>query len=225
MSYIQRRLCRPEIYRVKYTIYSSLKRYSELLSASLTSSTQSTNRKQEHIVSTLVALVYLFNIILQQESYTVSLSTTSPNSGHFRCDFCGADIFSRCFECRICVDVELSPASVHRGDGFILCNGCYIDGRTCKCGSMDPLERLPMNNLLRDRDTASMLLAQSGTSLEGHSQHESEPNTGCVISGQTSSNAHVGREWAPNSRTFLAAITLHEIRKKVCLDLPPSSQL
>lgn len=69
------------------------------------------------------------------------------------CDFCAADIFQGFFECRSCVEGAPGRENL-RGDSCDICPGCYIEGRTCRCGSMDPVQCRPFEDLLRDRRRA-----------------------------------------------------------------------
>lgn len=87
---------------------------------------------------------------------------------HLCCDFCGADIFQSYFECKRCGGAEpVSPS--HRGDavpattsaaeGLIICPGCYVEGRSCACKSMDPAQRRPFEELFEERNQVSRMLA------------------------------------------------------------------
>jgi hypothetical protein len=85
--------------------------------------------------------------------------------GNFSCDFCGADIFQSFFECRQCRPVVEGSTSGHNlatqwqyGDGLLVCAHCYIEGRTCNCGSMYPVQCRPFKDLLRDRNEAVHVL-------------------------------------------------------------------
>jgi hypothetical protein len=84
----------------------------------------------------------------------VSLSDTSHRD-NITCDFCAADIFQSFFECMSCA--SQSP-TVHEemkiGDGIVVCPLCYIEGRSCKCGTMKPTQCRPFDDLLTTRDDA-----------------------------------------------------------------------
>jgi hypothetical protein len=76
------------------------------------------------------------------------------------CDFCGADVFQSFFECRTCVDPGQLRGSgtVAPGYGYDVCGGCYAEGRSCKCGTMDPTQCRPFEELLHHRKKAYMAL-------------------------------------------------------------------
>ena len=89
--------------------------------------------------------------------FVSSIYKTDTNMHHI-CDFCGADIFQSFFECRSCVQ-DLDPP-VSLGDGIHVCPGCYAEGRTCRCGSMEPVQCCPFNAIVDDRNRAVKALAQ-----------------------------------------------------------------
>jgi hypothetical protein len=84
-----------------------------------------------------------------------SSSTSDDTDDRIMCDFCGADIFQSFLECRTCVK---KPEQVTPGSGCVVCSRCYIDGRTCRCGSMNPVQRGPFDNLLKVRNEAVEVL-------------------------------------------------------------------
>lgn len=92
----------------------------------------------------------------------VQLTTLSGERGnveHMTCDFCGADIFQSFFECRACVAAQQPTTS---GDGFIVCPGCYSEGRSCLCENMEAVQCRPFNQLMKDRERVAMLLGSYG---------------------------------------------------------------
>lgn len=74
--------------------------------------------------------------------------------GHITCDFCGGDVFQSFFECHYCVEqCTLDDSKMdERGESYVLCAGCYVEGRSCSCGRMVAMQRQPFDNLLRLRD-------------------------------------------------------------------------
>ena len=99
-------------------------------------------------------------------------------SCNFMCDFCGADIFQSFFECRACRASELggsnTGAELQAGDGLLLCPGCYVEGRSCQCEEMTPMQCRPFDSLLQDRNHAAKLVAQvisPGKRQPGKRQH------------------------------------------------------
>jgi hypothetical protein len=71
------------------------------------------------------------------------------SDGCITCDFCGGDIFQSFFECYHCVERKtLGKSEVdERGESFMICAGCYVEGRSCKCGKMDAVQCQPFDNL------------------------------------------------------------------------------
>lgn len=94
------------------------------------------------------------------------------------CDFCGADIFQSFFECRECVYQHSTlEQPVAHGDGYVICGGCYVEGRSCNCDKMDPMQYRPFADLLNLRTRAARVLSAneslwnlSVTSLSGYPQ-------------------------------------------------------
>ncbi|KAI0093671.1 hypothetical protein BDY19DRAFT_918246 [Irpex rosettiformis] len=94
-------------------------------------------------------------------SQATRVAATSCN---FACDFCGSDIFQSFFECEKCMiypskDAE-GPHTI--GDGLILCCSCYVEGRTCACGSMKLAQCRPFSLLLQPRNDAAEVLRRFG---------------------------------------------------------------
>ncbi|KAA1469506.1 hypothetical protein DENSPDRAFT_608816 [Dentipellis sp. KUC8613] len=82
----------------------------------------------------------------------------------FTCDFCGADIFLSFFECQSCVpDPESESGSDTRqtlGDGLLICPGCFVEGRTCLCGEMTPVQIWSYDHLIADYNRAFQALSK-----------------------------------------------------------------
>lgn len=82
------------------------------------------------------------------------------------CDFCDTDVFQSFFECLKCIP-GLSEVSNERrgepahGDGLIVCSSCYVEGRSCRCEAMQPMQCRSFSELLRDRNDALMVLQRS----------------------------------------------------------------
>lgn len=120
-------------------------------------------------LGTLRQLLVLFDSILIDDysrdaqkmlKLPALVSPSSANPGgddggidQLTCDFCGSDIFQSFFECRSCVDGGRSEP----GAGFVLCPGCYVEGRTCRCEAMTPMQRRSFDELLKTRARASEL--------------------------------------------------------------------
>ncbi|KAF8212090.1 hypothetical protein K438DRAFT_1567794 [Mycena galopus ATCC 62051] len=167
---LYRRVCRTETYRVKATIYHTLLQMSEtvsnLLCAQPEHSTDSRNAiastSQKDMLTQLDALrrtLLLFDSILIEEYSTeapnmrklAELETKDEQIEQITCDFCGGDIFLSFFECRSCVN---GPRRAEPGAGFIVCPGCYVEGRTCACQVMCPMQCRHPDKLFQARARA-----------------------------------------------------------------------
>lgn len=153
-------MCRQEIYKVKSNIFHALQHFTRLTE-------DLAERRESGICPTstenLKQLVCLFDDILIAEASIsrdsmphISQSGVS-HTDNLHCDFCGADIFQSFFECDSCLPVSSSSVSggvLPVGDGLILCPSCYVEGRTCQCGNMQPVQCRPFGYLLGIRDRA-----------------------------------------------------------------------
>ncbi|KAI0748095.1 hypothetical protein C8Q80DRAFT_1270539 [Daedaleopsis nitida] len=96
---------------------------------------------------------------LQPIPASESLAGKDPertSSSNLACDFCGADIFQSFFECRTCrASDQDDEAELQIGDGLLVCPGCYVEGRTCDCEEMEPIQCRPFRVLLQDRNRAA----------------------------------------------------------------------
>lgn len=133
----------------------------------------------QKLISTTESLLKLFDSVLLEESSTPHrrihcLQPTAPMIApttslastiidQLTCDFCGADIFQSFFECLRCVNglQGLNSSQAKHGDGFVICTGCYIEGRSCKCGNMDPIQCRPFQELLAVRNKVAELVSAS----------------------------------------------------------------
>lgn len=112
----------------------------------------------DSLVKDMKQLVPLYDIILVEEYETdanirekmASKSPTAPTSptsrDAFVCDFCAGDIFQSFFECRNCCDADGEPCH--------LCPGCYVEGRNCACGRMEPMQNRDFEQLITLRNEA-----------------------------------------------------------------------
>ncbi|GLB34849.1 putative protein with domain family that is part of the cupin metalloenzyme superfamily [Lyophyllum shimeji] len=184
---IYRRVCRPETYRIKFTIYETLRRsiepLNELRRRPKHRQSVLANTKSDNVVANARTLLDLFDDILVDEysptharMYCLSSGSSSTPARlsteenplchaegadiHVTCDFCGADIFQSFFECLECVATNASGThSVQRGDGFVICAGCYVEGRSCECTVMHPMQCRPFKELLAYRNQVAGLLS------------------------------------------------------------------
>ncbi|KAJ7741546.1 hypothetical protein DFH07DRAFT_53923 [Mycena maculata] len=172
---LYRRVCRNETYRVKHTIYHTLRKtnqkvsvllakQSENLAGSKNAAASSSQKDMRTHLTILHCLISLFDSILIDEysketkgmPKLVASSPFSANggddseAGQLTCDYCGADVFQSFFECRSCVD----GGSAEAGAGFVVCPGCYVEGRSCQCEAMEPMQYRPFADLLAVRGKA-----------------------------------------------------------------------
>jgi len=161
-------VCRPEIYRVKSTIYHTLFLHVEKLER-----VPPQDRHTEYTkLADLKKLVQLYDALLVEEyspdhrkmyclrNLEGSHSVPETISAQVVCDFCGADIFQSFFECRECVHQHSTlEQPVAHGDGYVICGGCYVEGRSCNCDKMDPIQCRPFPELLNLRTRAAQVLS------------------------------------------------------------------
>jgi len=96
---------------------------------------------------------------IQSDSKGQSQSRASPQLADeiHTCDFCGADIFQNYFKCL---------GKKQGEEDFIVCPGCYVEGRTCACQNMERRERQSFDVLLIARWDALQALTGVGYSLK-----------------------------------------------------------
>lgn len=79
----------------------------------------------------------------------------------FICDFCGSDIFVSFFCCNDCSLSVKNSSGV--SDDLHICAGCYVEGRSCRCGRlMDPVQCWPLGILYADYNRAVRALESVG---------------------------------------------------------------
>lgn len=151
------RVCRPEIYRVKRTIYDTLVQRTAALNT-LQDAPDSTFDSVNPLCKEIDRLILLLDDVLEQE-YSVQFrklrkvtNSFAPDGHGHACDFCGADIFLSSFQCDSC------SAQGSSGDPICLCPTCVVEGRTCKCGSMVPVQSGNFRELLGNRNNAMVKL-------------------------------------------------------------------
>ena len=152
------RVCRQEIYKVKSNIFHALQHFTRL-----TEDLSEPSGGNSCPTENLKQLVSLFDDILAAE-FSISRDSMPhvsqpdvPHTDNLHCDFCGADIFQSFFECDSCLPASCSRGSAEIlpfGDGLVLCPLCYVEGRICRCGEMQPVQCRPFSNLVKIRDRA-----------------------------------------------------------------------
>ncbi|KAJ4497973.1 hypothetical protein C8R41DRAFT_758184 [Lentinula lateritia] len=144
---LYRRVCRPETYRVRLTLYHTIRALYRNFSEQRTSA----SGNQVDIGKQSRRLAYalrIFDDVLQHECVEDYASLPcSSSSENLSCDFCGADIFQSFLECQDCFssnDLVRDPCTI--------CPGCYAEGRSCRCQSMQPKQLQPMDDILQERN-------------------------------------------------------------------------
>ena len=99
-------------------------------------------------------LLGIVHEILEMESYPgdsqlVSFEEQPPVD--LACASCGGEIFQTAFGCKgTCLRDDIAGAS--NGNKVVICPLCFVDGRTCSCGGMQPLRVREMGPLIKARD-------------------------------------------------------------------------
>lgn len=77
------------------------------------------------------------------------------------CSFCGGELFRSVFRCTAsCFRDDATDES--SGSKILICNLCFVDGRTCRCGSMEPCRLQPLAELTDLRENVASLLGSIG---------------------------------------------------------------
>ena len=146
---------------MKRMIYDTLIQRTNTLNALVNDTPESTFDSVNPLCKEIDRLTSLLDDVLEQEYSAhhrrlrqVTNSFAPGGHGHM-CDFCGADIFLSSFQCESC-----SPTS-GSGEPTCLCPTCVVEGRTCKCGSMKPVQSGSFRELLRVRNTAMLKLREA----------------------------------------------------------------
>jgi len=106
-------------------------------------------------------LIELLDDVLEQEYCTHhrrlrQVTNNFTPGGHGQvCDFCGADIFLSSFQCESC------SSGGGSGDPICLCPTCVVEGRTCKCRGLEPVQSGSFRDLLRNRNNAMVKLSEA----------------------------------------------------------------
>ena len=155
------RVCRSEIYRVKRTIYDTLLQRTAALSTLVHDTPDSAFGSVNPLCKEVDQLISLLDDVLEQEYSTQHrrlrqvANSFTPGGQMHTCDFCGADIFLSSFQCVVCSPRDGS------GDPVCLCPTCVVEGRTCKCGSMEPVQCGSFRELLGNRNIAMVKLREA----------------------------------------------------------------
>ncbi|EKM82524.1 hypothetical protein AGABI1DRAFT_104482, partial [Agaricus bisporus var. burnettii JB137-S8] len=178
---LYRRVCRPETYQIRSTVYYVLTDYTRKLNTLISKPFNSLQK--DILIKRLAEVLRLYDHILIEEysPYGDSVDADKPRSkdeeegsplqtsvlveDFHMCDFCGADIFQSYFQCSQSRGPEAST---------IICSGCYAEGRTCACEDMIPKQRQQSSILLSARWEALEALKNTGDSMETFEGSESQ---------------------------------------------------
>lgn len=94
------------------------------------------------------ALVRLFDEVLKDDYCDghATLDTIDNQELPLSCSFCGACLFLSGFLCKECSQGSNTP--------ILLCPGCYVEGRSCRCDTMSPIRLGDFVGALLDRNNA-----------------------------------------------------------------------
>ncbi|KIK57690.1 hypothetical protein GYMLUDRAFT_45855 [Collybiopsis luxurians FD-317 M1] len=142
---LYRRVCRREIYRIRFTLYQTIVALTEQLC---------NGDKDKNCFRRLTQALKAFDDVLKNECVADYTSLPCiPSETFLTCDFCGADIFQSFFECNECHTYDSN-------DSCAICADCFIEGRSCRCRSMRPMQVQPLGNILRERRSTVKLLEE-----------------------------------------------------------------
>ncbi|KAJ7063417.1 hypothetical protein C8F01DRAFT_985545 [Mycena amicta] len=196
---LYRRVCCPETYRVKLVVYYSLLQTIGRAKSNTNGSSKAVLAQELH------KLLLLFDSVLVDECSesceTIPVLSRSGGdatlgSSQLTCDFCGADIFQAFFECGNCITGEEKPAPL--GAGFHICPGCYVEGRSCNCESMVPVQCRRFKTLANTRKAAISALSSISPSKWPSLRSGSSPKSAESL---TSFQSSVGKEGTLSSCT------------------------
>jgi hypothetical protein len=147
-------VCRPEIYRVKETIEAALLCFVRALESESASEEPSEKRAKISFVEEMLPL----HQRLLCESYDPHHDSYEiVNFNGESCDFCGACLWFCAMRCTSCIK-PLDDASPEMHHAFLLCPACYVDGRSCPCKVMEPVQTGSFQELLDLENKAVELL-------------------------------------------------------------------
>ena len=179
------RVCRFATYRVKSTIFHSMRSQTDELRALLEGRNE---RRTRQIIRSLKTLFVAFAEILDQEYVPPSLEIAplALEDGHpaedstLWCHFCGADIFQGYLDCRECSPKEEKA--------FNICAACFVDGRSCRCRRMRLKRVFSFEDLIQAHRSAAEVLRRSGEDgimpFQPRQEHSSLFLAACLLHGQ-----------------------------------------
>jgi hypothetical protein len=121
----------------------------------------------DSLAKNLMKLLDLYNLILEEEKPRLELPTRQQqelnDDSRIVCDFCECDIFQSFFECSGCTVVSSGSHTV--------CPGCYSEGRTCTCETMQPMQCRKFQGLIDTRTEAVDVLRRYSERTGGNLIH------------------------------------------------------
>ncbi|KAG8814063.1 hypothetical protein FRC17_001303 [Serendipita sp. 399] len=180
---IYQRVCRSETYRVKATVTSMIQNCVKEWKARSMGETNSLAT----LASLLLQLLHLYKRMVV-ESYDINHEDYSQKALDGECcNCCGADVWQSAFICKRC---NFSRDSDSDAGYVIVCPPCYLDGRSCRCKTMQPVQSRPFGELLKLGNDAVQLLSDKGLD-------ESIPSF-----SEESVFEHTGRAYADNIKAI-----------------------
>jgi len=156
------RVCRPETYRVKSTFYHTVRKFTRDLSTSPADADRGPMLRRLNLACKIFDDILVDEYDVDNESMHY-LTRSHDEVSDLQCDFCGADIFQSYFACKECVEGD---SKEHWEDGLAICPGCYIEGRSCKCKNMEPIQYRKFSVLKQVRTNALEVLRRHKDSGE-----------------------------------------------------------
>lgn len=158
-SNIRFRLCHPERFSIRRMIHKALVTHTTALDSLLVPEPHGLSL--QHIDKWLQTLLRLLDEVLL-EGYCrdhESLDLINRPSNELVCHFCGSCLFLSCFRC-VGDCSNTGRDSVPEGSPIFICPTCYVEGRTCGCGNMDPERLSSISHMLQDRNRAAEVLSK-----------------------------------------------------------------
>lgn len=169
-----------------------------------------------HNIKWLRTLLQLFDEVLL-EGYCKdhgSLALVDHASSEPACHFCGSCLFLSCFHCTGgCSNSERDFLSGNLS--IFICSTCYVEGRTCGCGNMEPGRLSSFSQMLQDRNNALDVLSRSQVARGVQTQVPPQILEGCVSFSHRQNmtqSRNSDFSW-PRVAVFQAANELWKLRK------------
>lgn len=137
-------MCRPEIYRIKATIAATI---TNCISSLRVITGEDKTSEAAHHRSLLLSMLPLYRQMLAVEyGFSYHQKHSKKLSENDICDCCGADIWQSAMVCYVCQPTRDTRAT-SPWSKIVVCAPCYVDGRSCRCKTMQPAQVRPFNSL------------------------------------------------------------------------------